>query len=54
MVGSQAISTFQDHSADTLERCWVVFEAALAHELGKAAMRPDIPNWMGINHHTSP
>eukprot|EP00438_Fugacium_kawagutii_P006081 Skav220307 [mRNA] locus=scaffold525:48864:56053:+ [translate_table: standard] len=27
--------TDPDHSADTLERCWVVFEAALAHELGK-------------------
>ncbi|CAE6957916.1 MET14, partial [Symbiodinium sp. CCMP2456] len=24
-----------DNSAETLERCWVVFEAALAHELRK-------------------
>ncbi|CAK9011848.1 unnamed protein product [Durusdinium trenchii] len=28
-------AALEDHSADTLERCWVVFEAALAHELGK-------------------
>ena len=35
-VSSASYQAPKDHSADTLERCWVVFEAALAHELGKA------------------
>ena len=35
MRAAHRVLVLTDHSADTLERCWVVFEAALAHELGK-------------------
>lgn len=35
MRHARRVLVLTDHSADTLERCWVVFEAALAHELGK-------------------
>ena len=35
MRASRRVLVLTDHSAETLERCWVVFEAALAHELGK-------------------
>ena len=39
------LADFQDNSAETLERCWVVFEAALAHELGKDGPRDGVLRW---------
>ncbi|CAJ1418667.1 unnamed protein product, partial [Effrenium voratum] len=35
MRATRRVLVLTDNSAETLERCWVVFEAALAHELGK-------------------
>lgn len=36
MKASERVLVITDHSADSLRRCWVIFEAALAHKWGKA------------------